>query len=261
MTHPEDLLADYVDGSLSSQDSAVVEAHLASCQRCRDEAALARGAVSALRSLPEATAPAGLGQAAIEEAGGAGSTASPIPEAAASSASRRHRFLAVAAAAAVVAVIAISLSRLTQTNHTAGSADIGASAEGSNTAGGPGSNAKSLSLEIQQTDYDPTTAGKLATAAAMAAIRGPGAPTPAPTDQPHASGSADTQTALSCLQKAFTGFSGDPIRLIQARFQGKAAYIGVYKEGPSAALPSGTVSVRVVAVDGCSLLSYTSAKI
>lgn len=255
MTHPEDLLADYVDGSLSSQDRAVVEAHLASCPRCLDEAGLARGAVSALRSLPEVKAPAGLGQAAIEEAEAASSAARSTPGAVVSLASRRYRFLAVAAAAAVVAVIVITLPRLGGTNPVAGSGP-GATAERNQDSAFSGQGSKSLSLEIQQTDYDPTSAGKLATTAAGST---PVAESMAPIAGP--SSSADAQTALSCLRTAFKGFTGDPIRLIQARFQGKAAYIGVYTEGPGAGRPPNAVSVRVAAVDGCSLLTYTSAKV
>ena len=53
-THPEDLLAPYVDGSLGTDERAVVEAHLAGCDRCRDEVDLARPARAVLASL-EAT--------------------------------------------------------------------------------------------------------------------------------------------------------------------------------------------------------------
>jgi hypothetical protein len=254
MTHPEELLADYVDGSLSDQDRALVETHLATCPRCRQETALAREAVSAIRSLPQAQAPPGLGQAAIEEAG----APSTLGVTSASS-SRRHRFLALAAAAAVVAVIAIAVPKFGRTNQLADSAATAPTSQGSeNTAlGGQGSGAK-LPLEVQQIDYNPTSAGNLAKAAARRPIAsGEGPNVPVPNASGSAAGPADTQAALSCLGKAFTGFPGRPIRLIHATFQGKDAYIGVYEEG----LPPGTISVRVVGVDGCSVLNYASAKI
>ena len=255
MTHPEDLLPDYVDGSLKGQDRGLVEAHLASCSRCRDEVELARGAASALRSLPEVPAPAGLGQAAIDEAEAGVPAGGSTPSTVVSLASRRYRFLSVAAAAAVVAAIVIIVPRLGATNHLAGRTDTGASAEGNlnPVAGAQGS--KSLSVEIQQTDYNATSAGKLA---ATAADQSRGASPPAPYSGSF--GSADTQTALSCIANAFKGFTGDPLKLIRARFQGRPAYIGVYAEGP-AGRPSDAVSVRVASVDGCSLITYTKVKI
>ena len=42
MTHPEELLAGYVDGTLSAKDRVAVEAHLAACSRCSREVELAR---------------------------------------------------------------------------------------------------------------------------------------------------------------------------------------------------------------------------
>jgi hypothetical protein len=259
MTHPEELLAEYVDGSLSDQDRAVVEAHLESCQRCRDEVGLSRGAVSAIRSLPEVPAPSDLGhsieQARAESPIGAGPTA----PAGASFAARRYRFLAVAAAAAVVAAIFI-LPRISSSDQPAPAA-AGATSEGTKDAafGGLGSNARSLPLEIQQIDYSPTSAGMLAK---TAADQNPvAAPPPTYGGETQSAGSAEALTALSCLRDAFKGFSGEPIRVIQAKFQGSAAYIGVYTEGPGGGSAPNTVSVRVAAVNGCSLLSFTSKRI
>jgi len=68
MSHPDALLAEYVDGALAEGERAAVERHLASCERCRDEVALARAARAALASVPETPAPSDLGAAAIAEA-------------------------------------------------------------------------------------------------------------------------------------------------------------------------------------------------
>ena len=38
MTHPEELLAGYVDGTLTDPERAVVDAHLPTCERCRESA-------------------------------------------------------------------------------------------------------------------------------------------------------------------------------------------------------------------------------
>src|SRR5439155_14358989 len=57
MTHPEELLAAYVDGSLEQDERGLVDAHLAGCERCRDEVELASRARDALAGLPELDVP------------------------------------------------------------------------------------------------------------------------------------------------------------------------------------------------------------
>ena len=58
--HPEELLAGYVEGTLDSDERALVEAHLSTCDPCREEVALADEARTALGALPELEAPAGI---------------------------------------------------------------------------------------------------------------------------------------------------------------------------------------------------------
>lgn len=58
--HPERLLAELVDGTLSPSDRTAVEAHAAGCERCREEIALAREARGSLSSLPDLAPPAGI---------------------------------------------------------------------------------------------------------------------------------------------------------------------------------------------------------
>jgi hypothetical protein len=58
--HPDQMLAEYVDGTLRPEGRASVDAHLAGCARCREEVALARSAREQLADLPELPAPAGL---------------------------------------------------------------------------------------------------------------------------------------------------------------------------------------------------------
>ncbi|MFN2544384.1 MAG: anti-sigma factor [Actinomycetota bacterium] len=57
MTHPQEHLAAYVDGTLEHRANAEVEAHLAGCATCREEVELARGARAVLRELPEVALP------------------------------------------------------------------------------------------------------------------------------------------------------------------------------------------------------------
>lgn len=58
--HPQELLAEYVDGTLEGERLARVEEHLAGCEACREEVDLAGRARAALAELPEVPAPAGL---------------------------------------------------------------------------------------------------------------------------------------------------------------------------------------------------------
>ena len=69
MTHPEELLAGYVDGTLTQPERAVVDAHLDSCETCRDELHLARAAVVALGFLEEVPVPFGVTGPVLAEAG------------------------------------------------------------------------------------------------------------------------------------------------------------------------------------------------
>ena len=65
--HPEQLLAEYVDGSLGADDRATVEAHLASCSSCADEVSMARQARMMLTELPEVPVPLGLDQRILQQ--------------------------------------------------------------------------------------------------------------------------------------------------------------------------------------------------
>jgi hypothetical protein len=64
--HPEELLAEYVDGSLAADDRATVERHLASCSICADEVAIAKQARTSLAELPEVPVPFGLEQRILQ---------------------------------------------------------------------------------------------------------------------------------------------------------------------------------------------------
>jgi hypothetical protein len=251
MTHPEELLAGYVDGSLSTQDRAAVESHLASCDLCRGELALARGARSALSSLEEIPAPAGLTQGAIDEAAGVHS----LPDARASRNQRRYRVMAFTAAAAVVALLAVTLP------HLGGRSPTGTRAA-HNEAGMALPSAavrKSLSLELQHVDYDARSLQGLAAAYKSLTSSDAEAMTGR---QPIASGAAtEVNDAAACLAKAFPGFNGRLIRLIRATFDGAPAYLGVYTEGGGAGGHPTSLSVRVASVDTCTILSYTKANL
>ena len=78
-THPEELLAGYVDGSAAPDERRAVEAHLATCGRCREEVDLAMSSHAALASLPELAAP-GVSAAVLKAArGSVGTKADAAP--------------------------------------------------------------------------------------------------------------------------------------------------------------------------------------
>ena len=60
MSHPDDLLADYVDGTLDERARADVDTHLLGCERCRDEVRLAGTAKAALVELEDRPVPFGV---------------------------------------------------------------------------------------------------------------------------------------------------------------------------------------------------------
>ena len=257
MTHPEELLAGYVDGSLGQSERMIVAEHLSGCGLCREEVALAGRARTKLRDLPEEPAPAQISQV-VTRAMAEGAPA----ETAGGRAPARYRVLAALAAAAVVALIAVTL------HHWGGSdSRTNSLAAGDGTAQStnkqvvlPQALGGALRLEIQGTDYTAASAARLMQ-------RSP-APSPVETSNgyfgagsPSFGTDAAGKSALSCLQTAFQGIPGEPVRLIQATFQGQPAYIGIYIEGPGAGLPADTVTVRVASRASCTVLTFASYKV
>jgi hypothetical protein len=253
MTHPEELLAGYVDGALSPAERAIVDDHLTGCGLCQGELQMALQARTRLSGLAQEPAPAEISVAvrrALTQPSAARTVGSRLPA--------RYRILTVVAAAAVVALIAVGLpglGRSTDTGQLAAGNGSRASTKEIVPAQAP---AGSLQIEVQTIDYTAATAAQLMQ-------RTPGS------SQVTAGGSgfegiqsgtvAAGQTALACLSKAFKGIPGTPVRLISATFQGQPAYIGVYTEGPGAGLPPDTLTVRVASVTSCTVLTFASSKI
>jgi hypothetical protein len=107
-------------------------------------------------------------------------------------------------------------------------------------------------VEVQDVNYDAKDLEQLARRASSdsASSVGSGAPT------------RDDPTAATCVSRAFDEQPvGRLARLIQARFEGRDAYIAIYLEGPGADEPPDTAAVWVAAKDDCSILSFASARI
>ncbi len=247
MTHPEELLAEYVDGSLSPEERAAVDAHVSGCDRCRHEVALATGARRALAAVAEVPAPAGVADRAIAEAATGRTAESSGPP-------RWYRVAGIAAAAAAVAlVLVVVLPNPKGGNEKTLSADTAAGA-----AEGGGALAPTVaasSLEVRDADYD---------ADGLAGLIAPfqrGTALGAATDQGRLGTDVETRRALECLHRAAPDAAGDLTQLIQATFQGQPAYFGIFLEGPGAGEPTDKATVWVVSRSDCAILSFAQAKL
>jgi Putative zinc-finger len=254
MTHPDELLAEYVDDALSPEGRAQVEEHLAGCARCRDEVALSRHAVAQLGRLSDRAAPSGVASAAVRE-----SRRTKRP-AAAARAPRWHRFAPVAAAAAVVLLAVIAIPRFTSSKSASapraleaasGSTDnSGATVPSASTAPqttGPASlssarfDSSAKGLERQSTNYDSASLQQLA------------AP-PASFGQFASAGSFNA--AKKCITSAEHGESGSLVRLIEARYQDTPSFLAVFLPNGLQHQSAGSpVTIIVVTTSGCSLLA------
>lgn len=218
MTHPEDLLADYVNGSLTPSDRASVDEHLAGCRECSAEVSLARAARSALRDLPEIPVPDGVSSRALDAAGSPGRPG-------------RYRWLGAGAAAAAVALLLVTLPHLASAPASQDKAEEAL-------AGGSASSiahadASALELAVQQTNYDQASLDDLTNATlrqATSSLQTATAGLPPANAAPNAriGTGAELQTALACVGKAVAADTGPPFKLILARFDGKAAFLAFY---------------------------------
>ncbi|HEX9410218.1 MAG TPA: zf-HC2 domain-containing protein [Actinomycetota bacterium] len=261
--HPEELLAGYVDGSATSQEREAVEAHLVSCQKCREEAGLATAARTALASLPQMDPP-GLARLGLPHLRGAGlkvvpetieQAAHPAPTEQPRTIPRGRRTAWVPALAAAAIVVIAGLISLPFLLRGGGGA---ATARSKPSAPAPSESPVPALVDVGAS-YTPATLSSLATRLAPAArlaesapTTTPGATQPAfgsgPTPGPGrvATGSADraeSRVAQDCLV-AGGGLEQDalPVYLEAATFKGVPAYIGAF------ARPGSRLNLVVVAV-------------
>jgi len=220
MTHPEEQLAAYVDGSASPPERDAVEAHLASCALCREELELARSARSVLSVLPELEAPglAADGLAALRR------PPEPIPirESRARTWERLAWGTGLAAAAAIAAVFLVMSGFLSDGDgdfEAAGPAATSAPEQavvqqgGDHTADSLAALARSLAAEARAAEDSDTGT----------VLRGDEAGAPAATR------AAAAEEIVDCVQRgAGLGPGVQPSYLEEATFQGAPAYIGAF---------------------------------
>jgi len=262
MTHPDDLLADYVDGTLPDRERAVVDAHLGNCPRCREEVELATSAVRALGTLGEAEVPLGVTGPVLREAGERGRRASFGP--------RTQWVAGLAAAAAIVAVVAISLG--------GPSSDGGLDSAAPEATGGASEQQTSLAAEVPLerqpgVNYDGEAGVEALATDAVRAFRageGEGRAEPSASSAPitgeDAAGAepafraGDPVPALRCLRRAEVtedAATSTLVRLIEARFEDRPAYLAVFLQSPRPGEPPERAVVWTVGRDDCAVLNVS----
>ena len=244
MNHPYEQLADLVDGTLDEGDLAGVQTHLNTCASCREDVAHGTVGREAARSLPQSPAPADLHHRVVTAAGGRGNgvPGRGVPQ--------WYRWAGVAAAAAVVVAIAIALPNVggERNKGSAGGAEA-------TLATGPEAQeaASAVPLDVLHNNFDEGGLQQLVSASSS--------DTRSPEQAVSTDASPDPSAALRCVTKAVqNNATGRLIRLIQARFQGRAAYIALYLESPGAGQQPDLVAAWVAARDDCSFLSLAYSR-
>lgn len=253
MTHPEELLAGYVDGTLSPSERAGVDAHLPGCTQCREEISLAGAVVPVLASLPDVPVPLGVTGSVLAMA---------RKEAATRAGSRFGRVqwaLGFAAAAAVLLLIVVTLPNL----GGGGEQRAASPAEAGGTATAPNASPPAqgfVGVERQSIDYDTDSVQALAKSAASSAKE---APTATDSGATEAALAAAGDEATGCLRESGAEFSASSrlVELIDATFRGTPAYLGVFLQGPGADQPADHAVVWIVSKHDCAFLTAASQRI
>ena len=263
MSHPEPLLADYVDGSLDPHTRAEVDAHLRGCATCRAEVSLARAGSQRAQGLADPAAPAGIGEAAIAEAARLATERNPEVTPIAGRG---------AAAARDPANPGRRGGRRPAPAGRAGRPEARTGQHEQRVASGRRCRRhgqaypSATTVELQHADYSFESLPSFAAALRTALSATGGA---IGRRRPRGRGYAD---AGSCRLRCGDGLSRwtraasrrprsasiapstlrAPFRAwILARFKGEPAYLGVYLIGPGAELPPTLLQLNVASVHGC----------
>jgi hypothetical protein len=266
VSHPDDLLADYVDGTLAERERAVVDTHLDGCARCSAQIRQAEAARTALSELEDVPVPFGVTGPVLAEAGRRFERRRGV-------AWERFQWAAgLAAAAALIVIVALNVGGGDARNAAtpaANSASGDTGAAGGAEAAAPGA-IHFAGIERQpNVNYDDPGIQAVALEAADAVVAAEQAQAAEPTSAPPEAFATSVQdskerTALAkdCVRES--GIQGPQdvlIRLIEAEFEDTPAYIAVFSEGPGAGQPPDHIVVFVVAKDDCRILSTASQRV
>lgn len=262
--HPEELLAEYVDGTLGPEDRTRVEAHVAACATCREEVELAGSARRALTALPELDVPAGTTWQVIQRAR---QRRRWLPQV-----SPRTAWVAAGTAAAAAAVIGVFALVGGPRQEAAGpEAAFGRNGEAEAPPGAaPGEPSESGRLlsglypifRQSDRDYDsdslPDLAVDLTDQARGALEQGfPEPPSRYYATTSLAQVSPRTRRALNCVVKAVSpGRSLAPFAVVTTTFEGEPAYVGAFLQADQPDRSYEQLVLYVVAPDGCALRSF-----
>jgi len=259
--HPEELLAPYVDGALDASARAGVDAHLASCERCREEVELATRARTALRALPEPAVPASIGRVVARRVDRLEAAAGP----------RWASRLGLAAAAAIVVLGAVVIVPRLGSDGDRGAVTAMASDAAQEEADAPafaGEGAigalpdavRPPSLERLDRDYDAQSVADLAREVARNPVPGAGAADPAASSEASFERDAEEfRDAIRCTERWAEDLEGGvALRVIEATYEGAPAYLGVYRRD---AEDGSDVLVWVLGRAGCDLITLTEQSV
>ena len=226
--HPDEALAGIVGGTATGEERRLVEAHLQSCSRCREELRLARSARAAASSLTEAEAPGLDAQAIIR----AGRTVVPL-------APRRPavpwRVVAGGLVAASLAgLLVFGVFRSNAGSPTATSA-AGPRTTAAPEAGAPGSTTRNFTKASIDALADALASGS--PVPRQSAFGGNAAPN-----------SSDLTAARSCAAAA-AGSSEAPVYATRAAFLGRPAFVTAFP----ASGQGHTITVVVTSTTGCAV--------
>ena len=265
MTHPTDLFADYVDETLPEHDRAAIEAHLATCEACRDEVRLSRAGHAALGRLPDVAAPVGVASKALREATGA---------AAPNLSPRWPRWIPAVAAALLLLVVAIGLPHLLDHGIGAGTSREAAAGAPPGTASAPTTSRSiqrllrsGVQVSRQVKDYTVDDVRRLIDSNAQgwsgAIVPVPAAaPTPGRSEAFAATKDAEASTAVACLARQVESAPNEVlVQLIDARFEGAPAYLAVILESPRPGTQVDKVLVWVVHKNDCTIANFAQGNL
>jgi predicted anti-sigma-YlaC factor YlaD len=257
VTHPEELLAGYVDGALDDTQRAVVDAHLPGCALCTEEIDLAQRAKTSLAALEDAPVPFGVTGPVLAEAGRRFERRRGVLW------QRLQWSAGLAAAAALVLVVALNIGRGDSEQAAAPASRSEATAPAPEAADAQADAAAPAFLGLERqpnVTYDQAGVEAVAQDAASAIAAAQQGRTAALAGS--AAQDAGVGQARRCVTRTgLTDPSDRLVRLIEAEFEGVRAYLAVFAQGPGAGQPPDHVVVYVVATDDCRILSTASLRI
>jgi hypothetical protein len=268
--HPEELLAEYAEGALGPEDHARVEAHIATCERCSDEVAMASQARASLAALPDLEAPAGVSLAVRRKARTPPGT------------SRAWRIVAPVAAAAVLVaggfVVIRSLDqdreegvRSAGAGGDAAQEDQPAAPEGLEGAGGDQEQlARTGELpRYSQSPANYTQAGLVGLARSLRDEARTAVDQGLARSATSFYAAFDPSTLPRDLREVYRCVVAEvppeqlivPFTILEAEFEDEPAYIASFLQGPAPDQPYDRLVMWVVGRDDCRLRSLASQRL